>query len=187
LEPTLAREEWAERLFLDTVCALQAVRLSQLVPVARRLAVGQAVVDILEAANGFFQTHPNRLADAVYQELEATLPELPALRFSNGDLWLDNFIVRDQQLVGVIDFENAGFSDPIFEFLLPFFVAPELRGRGIEERYCRRMGYDPELLFWYRGLEYFDAWHWVVKRGKPFADYTVEKLKAALRRWLDQV
>jgi aminoglycoside phosphotransferase (APT) family kinase protein len=111
---------------------------------------------------------------------------LPEVRFSNGDLWPDNLIVRDQQLAGVIDFTNAGFSDPIYEFLLPFFVAPELRGRGIEERYFRRMGFDPDTLSWYHGLEYFDTWHWVRSTGEPFVQYTAERLVAALERWLDE-
>jgi len=113
------------------------------------------------------------------------MPESPAVRFSNGDLWLDNLIVRDGQLAGVIDFENAGFSDPIYEFLLPFFVSPGLRGRGLEERYCERMGFDAGLLGWYQGLEYFDTWHWVNTTGEPFEHYTSEKLQIALQRWLD--
>lgn len=68
------------------------------------------------------------LADAAYKKLKEEMPILPALRFSNGDLWLDNFIVRDGKLAGVIDFQNAAFSDPLFEFLLSFFVSPELQG-----------------------------------------------------------
>ena len=68
-------------------------------------------------------------------------PDLPEIHFSNGDLWPENLLVRDRRLVAVIDWQHAGFSDPIFEFLLPFFLVPELRGRGIEERYCERMGF----------------------------------------------
>jgi hypothetical protein len=89
--------------------------------------------------------------------------------------------------VGVIDFENTGFSDPIYEFLLPFFVSPELRGRGIEERYCQQMGLDPNALPWYHGLEYLDTWHWVLLLGKPFVHHTAESLSAALEHWLDEV
>ncbi len=80
------------------------------------------------------------------------MPILPAAQFSNRDLWLDNLIVRDRQLVGVIDFENAGFSDPFYEILLPFIVSSELRGRGIEQRYCQCMGFDDGVLYWYHGL-----------------------------------
>lgn len=112
------------------------------------------------------------------------MPVLPAAKFSNGDLWLDNLIVRDRQLVGVIDFENAGFSDPIFEFLLPFFVSPDLRGRGIEARYLQRLGFNADILHWYHGLEYFDTWHWVRSTGEPFVHYNDETLSAALKSWL---
>jgi aminoglycoside phosphotransferase (APT) family kinase protein len=143
-------------------------------------------VSFLEAAHAYFVTDPHPLAEAVYAKLCATMPKVPAVRFSNGDLWLDNLIVCDGQLAGVIDFENAGFSDPIYEFLLPFFVAPALRGRGIEARYCARMGFDAGMLVWYHGLEYFDTWHWVAMTGEPFAHYTEENLQTALEKWLDE-
>ena len=77
------------------------------------------------------------------------------------------------------------FSDPIYEFLLSFFAAPELQGRGIEERYCRRIGYDPVILNWYHGLEYFDTWRWVLVTGEPFVHHNAESLQRDLRRWLD--
>jgi aminoglycoside phosphotransferase (APT) family kinase protein len=120
----------------------------------------------------------------VYARLNQTLPELPRVRFSNGDLYLDNFIVRDRRLSGVIDFEMASFSDPIYEFLLPFYVHPELYNRGLEERYCAMMGFDAESLRWYHALEHFDTLHWVLKRGKPFVHHTEESLTAALQDWL---
>lgn len=186
LKYVLAGEPWAEALFLDTVCALQSVTREQLASVVQRFEDDETAVDFLETCYTYFKTHPNPLADAVYARLNDTMPSLPAARFSNGDLWLDNLIVRGQQLAGVIDFENAGFSDPIYEFLLSFFVRPELLGRGIEERYCQRMGFDPETLPWYRGLEYFDTWHWVLKTGQPFEHHTAESLCTALERWLDE-
>jgi len=186
LTSMLAGEPWAEALYIDTVCALQAVTWEQLATVAHRFGRGESAIDFLEAAYAYFKTNPHPLADAVYTRLKDTTPPLPAVRFSNGDLWPDNLIVQDQQLAGVIDFANAGFSDPIYEFLLPFFVRPELCGRGIEERYCRRMGFDPDTLPWYRGLEYFDTWHWVLAIGKPFVHHTADSLAAALNRWLDE-
>jgi len=184
LGPMLAGERWAEDLYLDTACALQAVGREQLPAIADRLNDELTAEAVLAAANEYFTANPHPLADAVYARLRQTQPKLPAARFSNGDLWLDNLIVRDRRLVGVIDFESAGFSDPIFEFLLSFFVAPELRGRGIEERYCRRMGFDPALLPWYRGLECFDTWRWVTATGTPFVHYTAAKLTGALEDWL---
>jgi len=186
LGPMLAGERWAEALYIDTVCALQEITREQLSAVEDRLAGEETAVGLLEAARDYFRSDPHPLADAVYKKLRETMAELPAVRFSNGDLWLDNLIVRDGQLAGVIDFENAGFSDPIYEFLLPFFVSPGLRGRGVEERYCERMGFDAGLLGWYRGLEYFDTWHWVKATGEPFVHYTAEGLQATLKSWLDE-
>jgi aminoglycoside phosphotransferase (APT) family kinase protein len=115
------------------------------------------------------------------------MPSLPPLRFSNGDLWLENFITRDKKLAGIIDFQNAGFSDPVFEFLLSFFVSPELRGRGLEERFCRLVDVDPANLGWYRGLELFETWSWMLKTGKPFVHHTAESVEKDLTRWLEEV
>ncbi len=184
LGPMLAGERWAEDLYIDTVCALQAVGREQLTSIADRLQDEPTAEAVLVKAREYFTANPHPLADAVYARLRQTQPILPASRFSNGDLWLDNLIVRDRRLVGVIDFESAGFSDPIFEFLLSFFVAPELRGRGVEERYCLRMGFDPGTLPWYRALEYFDVWRWAMATGKPFVHYTAENLSKTLEDWL---
>ena len=184
LEPMLAGERWAEELYIETVCALQGLTREQLSAIEDRLAGEETAEGFLEAAYEYFKADPHPLAEAVYVKLRKTMPKMPAVRFSNGDLWLDNLIVRDRQLAGVIDFENAGFSDPIYEFLLPFFVSPALRGRGIEEYYCERTGFDAGLLGWYRGLEYFDTWHWVKATGKPFGQYTSQNLRAALESWL---
>jgi aminoglycoside phosphotransferase (APT) family kinase protein len=184
LKPTLAGEPWAEELYIDTVVALQEITRSDLSAEKEQFENEETADNILEAANDYFKIAPDPLAEAIYDKLKATIPILPEARFSNGDLWLDNLIVRDRILVGVIDFENAGFSDPIYEFLLPFFVAPELRGRGIEQRYCKRMGFDADSLHWYHGLEYFDTWHWVRSTGKPFIQYNDESLSHALKNWL---
>lgn len=186
LEPMVSGESWAEDVYIDTVCALQAVNREQLSAIEERLRVEETAESFLEAAYAYFKRNPDPLAEAVYAKLRETMPAVPGVRFSNGDLWLDNIIVCDGQLAGVIDFENAGFSDPIYEFLLPFFLVPALRGRGIEERYCERMGFDVGMLRWYRGLEYFDTWHWVKALQAPFEHYTAEKLHAALEDWLDR-
>jgi len=182
----LSGEPWAEALYIDTACTLQAVTWEQVASVAHRFGRGETAADFLEAAYGYFKANPHPLAEAVYTKLKSTMPALPAVRFSNGDLYPDNLIVRGRQLAGVIDFETSGFSDPVYEFLLPFFVCPELRGRGIEERYCQRMGFDPGSLPWYRALEYFDTWHWVVETGQPFVHHTADSLCAALNCWLDE-
>jgi aminoglycoside phosphotransferase (APT) family kinase protein len=184
LQPMLAGESWAESLYIDTVCALQSITREQLSMCEDRLSGGETATDVLEAAYTYLKETSDPLVEAVYSKLKETMPVLPATRFSNGDLWLDNFIVRGKQLVGVIDFQHAGFSDPIFEFLLSFFASPELRDKGTEERYCQRMGFDPHMLNWYHGLEYFDTWHWVLKSGEPFVHHTAESLSAAAKQWL---
>ncbi len=187
LPPVLAGEAWAEDLYVDTVCALQSVTREQLGPVAEQLGKGETAVDVLEDAYAYFQRDdPQPLAEAAYARLRDTLPVLPQPRFGNGDLWPDNLIVRDGRLAGVIDWALAGFSDPIFEFLLPFFLRPSLRGRGLEARYCRRMGFDPGLLPWYHGLEFFDSWRWVRKLGEPYEQHTGESLAADLAWWLGE-
>jgi aminoglycoside phosphotransferase (APT) family kinase protein len=183
LKPMLTGESWAEALYFDAVCALQAVTEADLDESARRVE-RETAEDVLENAYACLKDKPHPLADVMYKKLKSTLPELPPVCFSNGDLWLENFIVNDKQLAGVIDFQGAAFSDPIFEFLLSFFVSPELQGRGIEERYCQRIGYDPAILHWYHGLEYFDTWRWVWLSGKGFVHHTAESLEADIKKWL---
>jgi aminoglycoside phosphotransferase (APT) family kinase protein len=185
LGPVLAGEPWAEQLYLDAVCALQSLTRLQLSTIMDRLSNEITAQNTLEEARAYFEAHPHSLAERVYDRLVESMPEFPSTRFSNGDLWLDNFIVRGQQLAGVIDFQHAGFSDPIYEFLLSFFVSPVLRGRGIEERYCLRMGFDPVVLPWYHGLEYLDTFCYVVSSGEPFVHYTAENLVEAMQAWLD--
>jgi aminoglycoside phosphotransferase (APT) family kinase protein len=182
----IAAKAWAEDLYIDTACTLQAITREQIAAVAGWLAGDESAADVLDDAYRYFQAHPQPLADAAYARLRDTMPALPATRFSNGDLWPDNLIVRDAGLAGVVDWALAGFSDPIFEFLLPFFLRPELRGRGLEERYCRRMGFDPGLLSWYPGLEFFDSWRWVLVTGAPYEQHTAESLAADLARWLEE-
>ena len=184
LEGMLAGHPWADELYIDTVNALQAVTRDQLQDAGDLLAEGETAAEVLEDAYAYFQGDPHPLAEAAYARLKETQPPLPEPCFSNGDLWPDNLIVRDGQLAGVIDWALAGFSDPIFEFLLPFFLQPGLRGRGIEERYCERMGFDPALLPWYHGLEFFDSWRWVRLTGGPYEQHTDESLQADLAWWL---
>jgi aminoglycoside phosphotransferase (APT) family kinase protein len=181
----LAGEPWAEELYIETARTMQSIGREDLGAAAVRLEEEESACVVLEQARAYFDADPQPLAGAAYARLRSTMPPLPAPRFSNGDLWPDNLLVRDGRLVGVIDWANAAFGDPIYEFLLPFFLRPELRGRGIEERYCRRMGFDPALLPWYRGLELLDSWHWVRRLGEPYEQHTDESLAADLACWLE--
>ncbi|OQA22426.1 MAG: Phosphotransferase enzyme family protein [Chloroflexi bacterium ADurb.Bin360] len=184
LAPVLSGATWAEDLYLDAVCALLATTEDDLGAIAQKLERTTAE-DVLEDAYADLKDQAIPLAETVYRRLRAEMPNLPALRFSNGDLWLDNFIVKDRQLAAIIDFQNAAFSDPVFEFLLSFFVAPELQGRGIEARFCRLIGVDPDILYWYHGLELFETWSWLLKTGKPFVHHTAESLTMDLTQWLE--
>lgn len=184
LGPIMSGETWAEELYLNSVSELQSVSEDDLVDFARMVKIETAET-VLEGAYVDLKKQSWSMADAVYSKLKRTMPELPALRFSNGDLWLENFLVKDRALAGVIDFANACFSDPIYEFLLSFFITPELQGRGMEERYCRKMGFDPAVLPWYHGLEYFDTLRWVLITGEGFVHHTAESLKDNLLKWME--
>jgi len=184
LDALNAGEPWAEEMYVDTACALQSIQADDLPDgAAAQLDTGNTALDVLEDAyRGFAE--PDGLIRRAYSRLKETQPELPAVQFSNGDLWPENLLVRNHVLVGVIDWQHAGLSDPIYEFLLPFFLVPELRGRGIGERYCERMGFDPRMLHWYHGLEFFDSLRWVLKTGEPYMIHTADSLRDDLTRWL---
>jgi hypothetical protein len=186
LKYLLSFEPWAEELYIQSARTLQGITWEQVAPVAHRFGSGESAADILQSTYDYFKSNPHPFAEMVYSRLVNTMPDFPEVRFSNGDLYPDNMIIRDRQLVGVIDFENAGFTDPIFEFLLPFFVHPTLRHRGTEERYCERMGFDPRALPWYHGLEYFEVWQWTLKNQRSFVHHTSESLHADLERWLNE-
>jgi len=186
LAPMQAGEPWAEKLYIDTVCALQSLTEADLGQVAQELE-RITIESLLEKAYSDSRERGQPLAQVVYQKLKATKPALPALCFSNGDLWLDNFIVRDEKLAGIIDFRNAAFSDPVYEFLLSFFASPELQGHGTEERFCQRIGVDPALLHWYHGLEFFETWSWTLRTGESFVHHTTASLEKDLRNWLADV
>lgn len=184
LGPMLTGKSWAEELYIDTVCSLQAVTADQLGIAAQGLKT-ETAEDVLEEAYTYLKALSLPLADRAYRKLKDRMPALPHVRFSNGDLWLDNFIVKGRTLTAVIDFPNAGFSDPVFEFLLSFFVTPELQGHGIEDHYCRRIGVDASILHWYHGLEYFDTWRWVKVTGEGFVHHTEASLEKDLWKWIE--
>jgi len=184
LTPMKAGEAWAIDLYIDTACKLQPIRTEDLPHgTASQLEVGESAVEVLDDAYNMM-AKKDALVEAVYRKLVDTQPDLPNPQFSNGDLWPENLLVRNRELVGVIDWQHAGFSDPLFEFLLPFFLVPELRDLGIEERFCVRKGLSPNILHWYHGLEFFDSLRWVLKVGKPYEMHTAESLRMDLERWL---
>jgi aminoglycoside phosphotransferase (APT) family kinase protein len=192
LGPVLAGDSWAEDLYIEVVCKLQAVTEEQLGDLAPTLE-RETVKDVLEGAYAFLKDQSIPIAETTYQVLKSNIPIFPQVCFSNGDLWLDNFIVNDHMIAAVIDFANACYSDPLYEFLLSFFVSLEIQGRGIEERYCQKIGVDPavlhwyhgSVLHWYHGLEYFDTLRWVLITGQDFVHHSTQSLQESLRKWLD--
>jgi len=179
-----AGETWADRLYVETVCAANEIGPDDLPHGAIDSMEGsESALDVLEGAHKRFPERDS-LIESAYERLKETAPPPHRDCFTNGDLWPENLLVRDQKLVGVIDWQHAGFTDPVFEFLLPFFLVPELRGRGIEETFCQRIGLDPGILHWYHGLEFFDSLAWVLKLGKPYEIHTAESLSRDLGEWL---
>ncbi len=184
LGPVLNGEGWAEELFIDTVCDMNAVTEAQLGEVAETLE-RYGVRDILEESYGHLKDKGILLVERMYTALKNSMPQQLPVKFSNGDLWLENFIVQDHQLAGVIDFQGASFTDPLYEFLLSFFVSPQLQGRGLEERFCARLGCDPAILVWYHGLEFFETYRYVLLSGEDFVQHSVHSLEADMTRWLE--
>jgi len=181
--PVVAGESWATELYIESVCRLQAISAADLGDLAPKLK-HDPITKFLDDARARLLDAGHPMAEPGYAALATRMPQLPADRFSNGDLWLDNFIVRDRGLAGVIDFALATFSDPVYEFLLSFFVTPELQGRGIEERYCCRIGVDPAALHWYHGLEIYDTLGWLAGTGESFAHHTQDSLERDLAAWM---
>ena len=68
LKPMLAGQSWAEELYIDTACALQAVTREQLASVAHRFGSGVTAEDFLETAYEYFKAHPHPLAEALYKK-----------------------------------------------------------------------------------------------------------------------
>jgi len=183
LKPMLAGEAWADDLFIECAVQMQTMLESDMGELPEWLERDNAE-DLLDKAYQKLKPRDDLIARRVYQELKMTVPDLPKVRFSNGDLYPDNFVIKDRKLVGVIDFANAAFSDPLYEFLLPFFIHHELRGRGTEEKYCERMGIDPDVLSWYHVLEFYDLWGWLNGTTETFSGYNAEQIREILKGWL---
>lgn len=184
LTPMLAGEDWAENEYTSAVVSLLEITEKDLGGLALELD-HITPEDILEKSYTSVKQKGMPLANEAYSRLIKEKPVLPPVRFSNGDLWMENFLVHDHRISGIIDFRNSSFSDPVYEFLLSFFASPELRGRGMEERFCRLMGLDPAILHWYHGLEYFETWAWMLRTGETFAHYTLESVEMGLKTWLE--
>jgi len=46
----------------------------------------------------------------------------------------------------------------MFEFMSPICWYPQMRQRGLEERFCERNGFDLDIIEWYWTLALFCTW-----------------------------
>ena len=147
------KEKWADELYLKSIIDIQEIKKEELGEFKAELNTERTAKTLLkEVAEGFAAFPKGPMLTRLLEKLPAELPALPAPCFSSGDLNPKNFLVKDKTLSGILDFELAGFIDPVFEFLVPLFWYPLLLKRGLEESYFRRKGLDPKLLDWYRAL-----------------------------------
>jgi aminoglycoside phosphotransferase (APT) family kinase protein len=95
---------------------------------------------------------------------------LPA--FGNGDLNPQNFIVRPDGSVAVVDWEYAGFNDPLAEIMLMHTWPPEapfLHSYPVARVYCEQAGLDAGLLAWYELQAALTGWVYAAKNRRPDA------------------
>jgi len=147
------KEKWADELFIKTIIEIQSLKKEELGTLAAELEQGEEIKSFfarVKAEMREFTKGP--LLTGVIKKLSDNLPSGLPLCFGNGDFNPKNIIVKEKKLSGVIDFEFAGFFDPLYEFLFPFERYPLLKNRGLEEEYCRQTGFDVKITDWYRGF-----------------------------------
>jgi thiamine kinase-like enzyme len=90
-----------------------------------------------------------------------TPSDRPRPAFGNGDLNPMNFICRPDGRITVVDWEYAGFNDPIAEIML-LNVWPEnepfLPKHPIDKIYCEMTGISTRVLKWYEMLSTISGW-----------------------------
>jgi len=147
------KEKWADEIFLKSIIEIQEIKKEKLGGFQAELNTEKPAKDILaDITAGFAEFPKGPMITRLLEKLPAEMPETPSPCFSNGDLNPKNFLVKDKNLSGILDFELAGFYDPVFEFLAPLFWYPLLQKRGFEESYFRRKGLNLKNLDWYRAL-----------------------------------
>jgi aminoglycoside phosphotransferase (APT) family kinase protein len=85
----------------------------------------------------------------------------PCPTFGNGDLSPMNFICGDDGRITVVDWEYAGFADPIAEIMLLHTWpedAPFLQSHPIDRIYCEMNGIPAALLKWYEVCSAISGW-----------------------------
>jgi aminoglycoside phosphotransferase (APT) family kinase protein len=97
--------------------------------------------------------------------LEMLTEEFPAhtpqSAFGNGDLNPQNFIYMADGSIAVVDWEYAGFNDPLAELMLLHSwpeQRPFLNTYPLDSLYCEIAGLDPKLLCWYEVYGALNGW-----------------------------
>lgn len=107
----------------------------------------------------------------------------PSLAFGNGDLNPQNFICADDGQVAVVDWEYAGFNDPLVELML-LHTWPEhdpfLNTYPLDRLYCEMAGLDVSLLRWYEVYSALSGWIFAEKDQSPAALALHEQRATAL-------
>ena len=147
------KEKWADELFIKSISEIQHITKEELGDPAKELKEAEEIKDFfLRVKKEVQQLTKGPLISLVLEKLTAGVPGRIAACFGNGDFNPKNFLAKDKQLSGILDFEFAGFFDPLYQFLLPLEKYPLLKNRGLEEEYCKQMGLDFKMVDWYRGL-----------------------------------
>ena len=183
------KEKWADELYLTSIIDIQGVKKEELGEFKAELNTERTAKSILtELSEGFAALPKGPMLTKLLEKLPAEMPEIPAPCFSSGDLNPKNFLVKEKKLSGILDFELAGFIDPVFEFLVPLFWYPLLLKRGLEESYFRRKGFDQKMLNWYRALVFASVLLEAMKEEKgttpPEGRNVKEECILALSLWV---
>ena len=188
MEGLVSGDEWAEVLFVDAVCELQSTSREQLGPVGQSLGKGADAAGFLRhAEEGLLKLIDDSLVEKAAKRLGETIPDRLEPEFGNGDLSPLNFIVENQRLAGIIDFEYVGFCDSMFEFMSPIRWYGELQNWGLEERFCIKKGYDSGIVSWYWALVSFSSWLGMLE--DPNAELegcTATGCRRDVQAWLEQ-
>lgn len=147
------KEKWAGELYIKSVIEIQNIKKEELGETAKELGEGAKTKDnFSNIIKELAKQQKGPLVSRVIGKLTDNQPAGIKNCFGNGDFNPKNFLAKDELLTGILDFEFAGFFDPLLEFLLPFERYPLLKNRGLEEDYCGRMGFENKNIDWYRGL-----------------------------------
>ena len=70
--------------------------------------------------------------------------ERTPLVFSNGDYQPGNFLTDGEKITGLLDFEKAGFLDPLINVArYPVYGIEPLEGAGVTHAFCEANGFTP--------------------------------------------